>query len=49
MPPNAVNVAVEPTQMAVELELAVTVGLVITLILIVLVDAQPKLLVPNAV
>ncbi len=42
MPPKAVNVAVEPTQIAVELELAITVGLAITLILIVLVDVQPN-------
>jgi hypothetical protein len=49
VPPKAVNVAVEPTQMTVGLELAVTVGLAITLILIVLVDVQPKLLVPTAV
>jgi hypothetical protein len=49
VPPKAVNVAVEPRQIAVELELAVTVGLAITLILIVFVDVQPKLLVPTAV
>ena len=49
MPPKAVNVAVEPTQIAVELELAITVGLAITVMPIVFVDVQPKLLVPIAV
>ncbi len=49
MPPKAVNVAVEPKHRAVGLELAVMVGLPITVILIVFVAIQPKAVVPDTV
>jgi hypothetical protein len=42
-------VAVEPKHIAVELELAVTVGLTITVMPMVLVATQPKAVVPDKV
>ena len=49
MPPSAVKVAVEPKHIAVGLELAVTVGLNITVIAMVFVAIQPKAVVPDTV
>jgi hypothetical protein len=49
VPPKAVNVAVEPKHRAVGLELAVTVGLKITVIAMVFVAIQPKAVVPDTV